>query len=180
VCYVFSTTPFHATDDVVWRRRSVLSLAVDVYRALPLPRRALDFAVVMMMKTRIPLLLILVLTVVLCGTACRGREQPAPAPTATAYVPPPAGQAPPAAPTNCKATQIDTRTIRVEWQFTGQTDGFRVYQGKTSLEATVGAGARSWTIADLPGGVQHHFDVRAYNASGESRADACSVDVTRR
>lgn len=92
---------------------------------------------------------------------------------------PPAGQAP-AAPTGCKATQIDTRTIRVEWQFTGQADGFRIYQGKTSLEATVNASARSWTIADLPGGVQHHFDVRAYNASGESRADACSVDVTRR
>ncbi len=92
---------------------------------------------------------------------------------------PPAGQAP-AAPTNCRATQIDTRTLRVEWQFTGQADGFRIYQGKTSLEATVGASARSWTIADLPGGVQHHFDVRAYNASGESRADACSVDAARR
>ena len=92
---------------------------------------------------------------------------------------PPVGQAP-AAPTNCKATQIDTRTISVEWQFTGQADGFRVYQGTTSLEATIGASARSWTIADLPVGVQHHFDVRAYNASGESRADACSVDVTRK
>lgn len=89
------------------------------------------------------------------------------------------GQAPPA-PTSCKATQIDTRTIRVEWQFTGQANGFRIYQGKTSLEATVNTSARSWTIADLPPNVQHHFDVRAYNASGESRADACSVDVTRR
>jgi len=91
-----------------------------------------------------------------------------------------AGGQPPSAPTNCKATQIDTRTIRVEWQFTGQADGFRIYQGKTALEATVNASARSWTIADLPSGVQHHFDVRAYNAAGESRADACSVDVTRR
>lgn len=93
--------------------------------------------------------------------------------------PPPAGQAPPA-PTNCKATQIDTNTIRIEWQFTGQADGFRIYQGKTSLEATVGANAKSWNISNLPPGVQHHFDVRAYNASGESRADACNVDVTRR
>jgi len=91
-----------------------------------------------------------------------------------------AGAPAPAAPTNCKATQIDTRTIRIEWTFSGTSDGFRIYQGKTALEATVAANARSWTIADLPGGVQHHFDVRAYTASGESRADACSVDVTRR
>ncbi len=89
------------------------------------------------------------------------------------------GQAP-AAPTNCKASQIDTRTIRVEWNYSGATDGFRIYQGTTSREATVASSARSWTIADLPGGVQHHFDVRAYNASGESAANVCAVDVTRR
>ncbi len=93
--------------------------------------------------------------------------------------PPPAGQAPPA-PTNCKAVQVATAQIAVEWQFTGNADGFRIYQGKTSLEKTAAANARSVALTNLRPGVQYHFDVRAYTASGESRADACSVDVTPR
>ena len=136
-------------------------------------------------KTRVSISLILVFAALVFSAACCGREQPsAPTATATPYaqsrgqLSPPA-QIPPA-PTNCRATQIDTNTIRVEWQFAGQADGFRIYQGKTSLEATVGASARSWNISNLPPGVQHHFDVHAYNASGESRVDACNVAVTRR
>ena len=137
------------------------------------------------MKMRVLISLILVFAALVLSAACRGREQPrAPAATATPHVPSggqpsPPSQVPPA-PTNCKATQIDTSTLRIEWQFAGQADGFRVYQGKTSLEATVGVSARSWNISNLPPGVQHHLDVRAYNASGESRVDACNVDVTRR
>jgi hypothetical protein len=33
-------------------------------------------------------------------------------------------------------------------------------------------------LTNLRAGVQYHFDVRAYNAAGESRVDACNVDVT--
>jgi hypothetical protein len=137
------------------------------------------------MKTRVSVSLILVFAALVFSAACRGREQSsAPAATATPHVPSSGQPSPPAqilpAPTNCQATQIDTNTIRVEWQFAGQAAGFRIYQGKTSLEATVGTSARSWSISNLPPGVQHHFDVRAFNASGESRVDACNVDTTRR
>ncbi len=94
---------------------------------------------------------------------------------------PPAGQAPPA-PTNCRA-RIPTSgaaQASVDWDFAGQPapTGFRIYQGTTSLEKTVGASERSAGLSNLTRGVQYHFDVRAYNAAGESRADACSVDVT--
>ena len=95
--------------------------------------------------------------------------------------PPPAAQAPPA-PTNCR-TRVPTSgagQVYVDWDFAGQPapSGFRIYQGTTSLEKTVGGNERSVLLSNLTRGVQHHFDVRAYNAAGESRAEACSVDVT--
>ena len=89
---------------------------------------------------------------------------------------------PPPAPTNCR-TRIPTSgtgQIYIDWDIgaTSPRDGFRIYQGRTSLEKTVGASEHSVLLTGLTAGVQYHFDVRAYNASGESRVDACAVDVT--
>lgn len=95
--------------------------------------------------------------------------------------PPPAAQVPPA-PTNCR-TRIPTSgagQVYVDWDFAGQPapSGFRIYQGTASLEKTVGGNERSVLLSNLMRGVQYHFDVRASNTAGESRADACNVDVT--
>ncbi|MBM3130314.1 MAG: hypothetical protein FJ009_17015 [Chloroflexi bacterium] len=95
--------------------------------------------------------------------------------------PPPAGQAPPV-PTNCRVRVPTSGSVQVilDWDHSGQPapSGFRIYQGTTSLEKTVGPNDKSASLSNLTRGVQYHFDVRAYNASGESRANACSVDVT--
>jgi len=101
----------------------------------------------------------------------------APTPTRT----PPSGAAP-LPPTNCRV-RIPTSgsgQVFIDWDLMGTTvlNGFRIYQGRTSLEATVGPSERSVLLSGLTRGVQYHFDVRAYNAAGESRVDACSVDVT--
>lgn len=100
-----------------------------------------------------------------------------PTPTRT----PPSGAAP-LPPINCRV-RIPTSgsgQVFIDWDLaeTAVLEGFRIYQGRTSLEATVGASQRSVLLSGLTRGVQYHFDVRAYNAYGESRVDACSVDVT--
>ncbi|CAG0944324.1 hypothetical protein ANRL1_01683 [Anaerolineae bacterium] len=91
------------------------------------------------------------------------------------------GQAP-AAPTNCRTRVPTSGSVQIilDWDYSGQPapSGFRIYQGTTSLEKTVGPNDKSATLSNLTRGVQYHFDVRAYNSAGESRANACSVDVT--
>lgn len=92
---------------------------------------------------------------------------------------------PPPPPTNCRATVVGAGQVRVNWEFpqivlAGQApQGFRVYQGVDSREQdNLATSARSAMISGLAPGVQYHFDARAYNAAGESAADACGVDIT--
>ena len=87
----------------------------------------------------------------------------------------------PLPPINCRP-RIPTSgsgQVYIDWDVASgaMQDGFRIYQGRTSLEKTVGSTERSVLLSGLTRGVQYHFDVRAYNAAGESPADACNVDV---
>jgi hypothetical protein len=85
----------------------------------------------------------------------------------------------PPRPENCTAQALSRTQVRIDWLQPASTpDGFRIYQGVTSLEQTAGRSARSAVIGNLAPNTQYHFDVRAYSAAGESPADACSVDVT--
>lgn len=88
------------------------------------------------------------------------------------------------------AVDLSSTGVRINWGFNWwmlydeQVEGLRIYQGTTSLEAEVGTSERSAVTPASRGnrkpGAQHkyHFDVRAFNAVGESPVDACSVNVT--
>ncbi|MEW5938940.1 MAG: fibronectin type III domain-containing protein [Chloroflexota bacterium] len=97
---------------------------------------------------------------------------------------PPANSNPaasPVEPTDCRVASATSTSLTLAWDFAGDEagiEGFIVYQGVTSVEKRVGSSKRSVTIGNLQPGVQYHFDVRAYNAAGESEADACFVDAT--
>jgi hypothetical protein len=97
------------------------------------------------------------------------------------------GQAPPA-PRNCRVGSVGPAgtEIYLSWDEplspipgTRPWDGFRVYQRglskpiKTFTDRTTIAG----TVKNLTPNTMYHLDVRAYNAFGESPADACAVDV---
>jgi len=88
----------------------------------------------------------------------------------------------PPAPTDCAVLLTGATEISLGWGWpydNALTDGFRIYQGTTSLEASTPDGTwRSWNIPNLDPGTQYHFDVRAFNAAGESPVDACAVDAT--
>jgi hypothetical protein len=95
-----------------------------------------------------------------------------------------AAQRPPS-PTNCRATVTGAGQVRLNWEFPQflqveqAPQGFRVYQGVSSRERdNLAPSARSAILNGLASGVQYHFDVRAFNAAGESAADACGVDIT--
>lgn len=92
---------------------------------------------------------------------------------------------PPPPPTACRANVTGAGQVGLRWDFpefvqVGQTpQGFRVYQGITSREKdNIAPSVHNATINDLAPNVQVHLDVRAFNAAGESAADACAVDVT--
>ena len=89
------------------------------------------------------------------------------------------GQAPPA-PRNCRGSPSGTGVYLVwETVLPRDWDGFRVYQRgvsqpiKTFTDKTTIAGA----VEDLTPNTTYHLDIRAYNAFGESPADACAVEV---
>ncbi len=89
------------------------------------------------------------------------------------------GQAPPA-PRNCRGSPSGTGVYLVwETVLPRDWDGFRVYQRgvsqpiRTFTDKTTIAGA----VENLTPNTTYHLDVRAYNAFGESPADACAVDV---
>ncbi|MBN1146934.1 MAG: fibronectin type III domain-containing protein [Anaerolineales bacterium] len=110
----------------------------------------------------------LAIIITLIGSAiCCGRSQP----TNLALAPP----------TNCewKAASVP-QVIELKWDYaSGQDiDGFRVYQGTTSLELELKSNARGASIPNLEPGTQYHFDVRAYKGNTESEVDACFVDAT--
>lgn len=71
------------------------------------------------------------------------------------------------------------KNIEIGWDYSGSDiDGFRIYQGVTSLELELGPGARGAIIQNLELSTQYHFDVRAFKGNTESAPDACSVDAT--
>ncbi len=90
-----------------------------------------------------------------------------------------ASQTPPA-PRNCRGGASGTG-VYLSWEtvLPRTWDGFRVYQRgvsqpiKTFDNPTVIAGP----VDNLTPNTTYHLDVRAYNASGESPADACAVEV---
>lgn len=89
---------------------------------------------------------------------------------------------PPSSPADCAGEATSSMEITVTWsipdELTGHL-GFRVYQGVDSLEEEIAdPAADSFVAGNLAAGTQYHFDVRAFDASGESTADACAVDVT--
>ena len=91
------------------------------------------------------------------------------------------GSVPVSPPTNCTWQSASASTIvELEWEHpsTKEIDGFRIYQGTTSLELEVGSNVMWAAIENLEPGTQYHFDVRAIKGSVESVADACFVDAT--
>jgi hypothetical protein len=88
------------------------------------------------------------------------------------------GGLPPPRPEGCTAQALSSTQVRINWVQPASTpDGFRIYQGVTSLEQTVDRNARSAVIGNLAAHTGYHFDVRAFNAAGESPPDACAVDI---
>lgn len=93
-----------------------------------------------------------------------------------------AGGATLASPVDCTGEATSSSEILLAWtipaDFSGHS-GFRIYQGVESLEQEVAEPETfSVVIGNLDPNVQYHFDVRTYNASGESEPDGCAVDVT--
>jgi hypothetical protein len=93
-----------------------------------------------------------------------------------------AGGASLAAPERCGAEATSTTEIIISWTIPSDLanhSGFRIYQGVESLEEEiVDVEATSIVIDNLDPGVQYHFDVRSFDPSAESEADACAIDVT--
>jgi hypothetical protein len=84
-------------------------------------------------------------------------------------------------PKNCEWNVASVpRDIEIRWQYTApeDIDGFRIYQGATSLELELDADARFAVMQNLELSTQYHFDVRAYKGARESVVDACFVDAT--
>jgi len=86
----------------------------------------------------------------------------------------------PDAPTNCTAQAISSSRVQLSWQAVADLtrQGFRIYQGLTSLEVTVPSNVNREYIDNLAQATQYQFDVRAFNEAGESPAGACEVHVT--
>jgi hypothetical protein len=93
-----------------------------------------------------------------------------------------AGGASLAAPQDCAAEANSSTEITISWTIPSDLvdhTGFRIYQGVESLEEEiVDPAGTSFVVANLDAGVQYHFDIRSFDSSAESEADACAVDVT--
>jgi hypothetical protein len=93
-----------------------------------------------------------------------------------------AGGASLATPEDCSAEATSSTEITVTWEIPADLAdhlGFRVYQGVDSLEEEIAdPQAASFVLGGLEANTRYHFDVRSYDASAESKADACAVDVT--
>jgi len=87
---------------------------------------------------------------------------------------------PPREPITCGVSSTDSTSVVITWASfnNASREGFRIYQGTTSLETTVDLDEVMVTIGNLAPSTQYHFDVRAFNEAGESQVDACFVDVT--
>lgn len=88
------------------------------------------------------------------------------------------GAGAPLAPINCRVIGASPTELMLRWDVQGIRDGFRIYQGRTSLVRTLPPTAGSAIVSNLAPGTQYHLDVRAYNSVGESPVDACAVDGT--
>ena len=89
---------------------------------------------------------------------------------------PPDGGAP-AAPDNCSSTPLNAVSVQVRWDYADNVEGFRIYQGVSSLETSANSGQRTVIINNLAPNTSYHFDVRALRNGQESPPDACAVDV---
>ena len=84
-----------------------------------------------------------------------------------------ANPAPPAAPSNLTATATSHTTVALAWADNSNNEGgFQIESSTDGVEfiplATVGAGVRSYTAANLPAEAQRWFRVRATNGFGNS------------
>jgi hypothetical protein len=85
-------------------------------------------------------------------------------------------EAPPAAPSNIKATTISTTAVKVTWKdnsdnetgFTVQYSLFNVTWGAWGGDTNSAAGTTSKTISGLTSGNYYRFRVKAYNGGGAS------------
>ena len=84
----------------------------------------------------------------------------------------------PAAPANCRASQITAHGALVQWEYDGNPGGFNLYVTRTQRVASAGGQARATTVENLNAGTRYRIDVRAFNAFGESPVNGCSVEVT--
>jgi hypothetical protein len=93
-----------------------------------------------------------------------------------------AGGASLAAPADCAGEATSASEITLTWTIPAELSdqlGFRIYQGVESLEEQIAdPEALTFVIGNLTANTQYHFDVRSYDSSAESEADACAVDVT--
>lgn len=87
---------------------------------------------------------------------------------------------PPREPITCVVSSMGPTSVVITWASFNDAswEGFRIYQGITSLETTIGPDEVMVTIGNLAPATQYHFDVRAFNEAGESQVDACFVYVT--
>ncbi|MBN1305847.1 MAG: fibronectin type III domain-containing protein [Anaerolineales bacterium] len=83
-------------------------------------------------------------------------------------------------PVNCRAESWTQDSITLRWGAVSDQnrEGFRIFQAGASVEGEVGPQTLTFTIENLTAGVEYHFDVRAYNAAGESSPEVCSVTMT--
>jgi hypothetical protein len=93
-----------------------------------------------------------------------------------------AGGASLATPEDCSAEATSSSEVSIIWTIPADLAdhlGFRVYQGVESLEEEISDPQTvSFIVGGLYANTQYHFDVRSYDASAESKADACAIDVT--
>jgi len=93
-----------------------------------------------------------------------------------------AGGATLAAPDDCAGEATSSSEITLTWSIPSDLVdylGFRIYQGVESLEEEIADPELvGFVVGNLDPLTQYHFDVRTFDGSAESEADACGVDVT--
>ena len=83
----------------------------------------------------------------------------------------------PREPTNCGVSSTGPTSVVITWASFNDAnrEGFRIYQGTTSLETTVGPDEVMVTIGNLAPSTQYHFDVRSMEQESHKRMRVSSM-----